>query len=84
MDVPADSADAKVAELREAVGTIRALVPAFRGGPMSEYVPMAVARLVEAVADSMDRGDPVRDQVVSSALEIARHLRSHRPGESPG
>jgi hypothetical protein len=84
MDVPVDGRHAKVAELREAVGTIRALVPAFRGGPISEYVPIAVARLVEAVADSVDRGDPVRDQVVSSALEIARHLRTHRPGEPPG
>jgi hypothetical protein len=84
MDVPADGRHAKVAELREAVGTIRALVPAFRDGPISEYVPIAVARLIEAVADSVERGDPVRDPIVSSALEIARHLRTHHPDEAAG
>jgi hypothetical protein len=77
----AGGSHAKSAELREAVSTIRALVPAFRGGPISEFVPIAVAKLVEAVADSMDRGDPVRDQITSSALEIARHLRTYRPQE---
>jgi hypothetical protein len=77
MDV--DGAHAKARELREAAGTLRGLVPGFRGGPISEFVPVAAAKLLEAVADSVDRGDPVRDQITSSALEIARHLRTYRP-----
>jgi hypothetical protein len=77
----AGGSHAEAAELREAAVTVRALVPAFRGGPISEFVPIAVAKLLEAVADSVDRGDPVRDRITSSALEIARHLRTYRPQE---
>jgi hypothetical protein len=36
------------------------------------------------VADSIGRGDEVRDSISSSALEIARHLRYFPSGPSHG
>jgi len=78
-DGPADDA----AELRDAAETLRSLVPSFRGGPVSEFVPVAVAKLLEAVATSVVNGDAVSDELRSSALEIARHLRTY-PHQRPG
>lgn len=75
-----------VDELREAAETLRGFVPQFRDGrQVSEFVPLAMGKLLDAVADSIGRGDDVRDSISSSAMEIARHLRyfpteeSHRP-----
>lgn len=62
---------------------MRRLVPEFRGGPVSEFVPLAVAKLLDAVADSLDRGDEVRDPISSTALEIARHVTRYHSG-GPG
>jgi hypothetical protein len=70
-----------VDELRVAAETLREFVPQFRDGrPVSEFVPLALGKLLDAVADSMGRGDDLRDSITSSALEIARHLR-HFPSE---
>jgi hypothetical protein len=71
-----------VDELREAAETLRGFVPQFRDGrPVSEFVPVALGKLIDAVADSIARGDDVRDSISSSALEIARHLH-YFPEES--
>lgn len=65
-----------VDELREAAEALRGFVPQFRDGrPVSEFVPVAIGKLIDAVADSIARGDEVRDSISESALEIARHLR---------
>jgi hypothetical protein len=80
MNRPAPGPHEKATELREAAGTLRGLVPTFRESTISEVVPVAAARLLDAVADSVDRGDPVRDQITMSALEIARHLHAYLPG----
>ena len=69
----------EASELQEAAETLRELVPRFRGGPVSEFVPVAVARLLDAVATSLVSGDPVSDALRSSALEIARHVRTYKP-----
>jgi hypothetical protein len=79
MNAPAEGPHDKAIELRDAAGTLRELVPTFRETDISEFVPIAAAKLLEAVADSVDRGDPVRDQITSSALEIARHLHTYLP-----
>jgi hypothetical protein len=72
---PSGSRKDPVEELREAAGTLREFVPQFRDGrPVSEFVPLAIGKLIDAVADSIARGDEVRDSISSSALEIARHL----------
>lgn len=76
--------DGASVELREAATTLRGLVPSFRDTAISEYVPVAAAKLLDAIADSLDRQDPVRDQITSSALEIARHLRAYRPFNQGG
>ncbi|WP_433276347.1 hypothetical protein ACQPZA_34210 [Pseudonocardia xinjiangensis] len=80
---PSDPHQGYVDELREAAETLRGFVPQFRDGrPVSEFVPLALGKLLDAVADSMGRGDEMRDSISSSALEIARHLR-HFPAEEP-
>jgi hypothetical protein len=61
------------------VVVLRAIVPQFRDGPVSEFVPFALANLLDAVADSLERGEEIRDSIRSSALEIARHLRTYPP-----
>jgi hypothetical protein len=83
---PSDPHKGNVDELREAAETLRGFVPQFRDGrPVSEFVPLALGKLLDAVADSIGRGDEMRDSISSSALEIARHLRhfpteeAHRP-----
>ena len=80
-DAPPDRqhAAARAAELREAAKTLRSLVPRFRGGPISEFVPLSIAKLIDAVADSIAGNRPVSDSVVTSALEIARHLHTYLP-----
>jgi hypothetical protein len=73
---PSDSRKDNVDELREAAETLRGFVPQFRDGrPVSEFVPIALGKLLDAVANSIGRGDEVRDSISSSALELARHLR---------
>jgi hypothetical protein len=80
---PSNGAPNDAAELRDAADTLRRLVPSFRGGPVSEFVPVAVAKLLDAVATSLVAGDAVSDTLRSSALEIARHLRTY-PHQRPG
>jgi hypothetical protein len=63
-------------ELREGAGRLRSLLPRFRDAPGGEFVPMAVAGLLEAVAEGVSRSEPVRDSVRQRALEIARHIPS--------
>jgi hypothetical protein len=80
---PSDSRDGPVDELREAAETLRGFVPQFRDGrPVSEFVPLAIGKLIDAVADSIARGDDVRDSISKSALEIARHLHYFPSGPS--
>ena len=66
-------------ELREAAVRLRTLVPRFREAPGSEFVPMAVAGLLEAIAECVSRSDPLRDSVRQRALEIARHVPNTPP-----
>ncbi|GAA1191100.1 hypothetical protein [Pseudonocardia alaniniphila] len=80
---PSDSRKDPVDELREAAETLRGFVPQFRDGrPVSEFVPLAIGKLIDAVADSIARGDDVRDAISGSALEIARHLHYFPSGPS--
>jgi hypothetical protein len=82
---PSGSRKDAAEELREAAETLRGFVPQFRDGrPVSEFVPVALGKLLDAVADSIGRGDEVRDSISSSALEIARHLRYFPSGPSHG
>jgi transposase len=61
-------------ELAGAAARLRELVPRFRETPVTEFVPIAVAGLLDAIADSLSRGDPLRDAVTQRALELARHV----------
>ena len=81
-DLSATSARRNAAELRQAADTLSGLVPQFRGGPVSEFVPLTVAKLLQAVADSLDDGRPVSEGIRGSAMEIARHLRTYGPAVS--
>jgi hypothetical protein len=73
---PSDHRKDDVDELRDAAETLRGFVPQFRDGrQVSEFVPLALGKLLDAVADSIGRGDDVRESISSSAMEIARHLR---------
>ena len=83
-DLSSGSAGRNAAELREAAATLRGLVPQFRDGPLSEFVPLTVSNLLEAVADWLVGGDVADDAVRSSALELARHLRTYGSGMSSG
>jgi hypothetical protein len=84
-DMGSDSAGRNAAELREAAATLRGLVPHFRdGSPVSEFVPLTVSNLLEAVADWLLGGDVADDAIRSSALELARHLRTYGSGMSDG
>ena len=79
-DLSQASAARNAAELRQAADTLRGLVPQFRDGPVSEFVPLTVSKLLEAVADSLENDDGVSAGVRGSAMEIARHLRTYGPG----
>ena len=76
------SAGRNAAQLRQAADTLYGLVPQFRGGPVSEFVPLTVAKLLQAVADSLDDGRPVSEGIRGSAMEIARNLRTYGPAVS--
>jgi hypothetical protein len=77
MPVPEDEmAQDDARELRAAAVRLRALIPRFREAPGTEFVPHAVANLLEAVAECVSRNEPLRDSVRQRALEIARHVPS--------
>ena len=76
-DAQKDQEDAR--ELRKAAARLRVLVPRFREVPGTEFVPMAVAGLLEAIADCVGRSEPLRDSVRMRALEIAHHVPSTPP-----
>ncbi len=63
-------------ELRAAAVRLRGLMPQFQEVPGTEFVPMSVASLLEAIAESVSRDEPLRDSVRQRALEIARHIPS--------
>jgi hypothetical protein len=63
-------------ELQAAAVRLRALIPRVREAPGTEFVPLAVANLLEAVAGCLSRSEPLRDSVRQRALEIARHVPS--------
>jgi hypothetical protein len=41
--------------------------------PDLEYVELGTAKLFDAIASSLDRGDGMRDDVRTRAMELARH-----------
>lgn len=45
--------------------------------PGTEFVLLAIAKLLEAIAGSLDSGDQLRYEVHRSALEIARHIHRY-------
>jgi hypothetical protein len=67
-------ADDDARELRTAAARLRDLMPRFLETPGTEFVPMSVAGLLEAIADSVSRDEPLRDAVLQRALEIAHHV----------
>jgi hypothetical protein len=75
--VPKDQkAQDDVRELRSAAVRLRNLIPQFREAPGTEFVPLAVAGLLEAIAECVSRDEPLRDSVRQRALEIAHHVPS--------
>jgi hypothetical protein len=51
----------------------------YRTQPPGEFAMYAVARLLDSLAGSLRRCQPLRHEVVSSAMEIARHVRTYLP-----
>jgi hypothetical protein len=77
MPVPQDQkAHDDARELRAAAVRIRDLIPRFREVPGTEFVPLSVANLLEAIAECVIRNEPLRDSVRQRALEIAHHVRN--------
>jgi hypothetical protein len=80
MLVPKDQkARDDVRELRSAAVRLRDLIPRFRDAPGTEFVPLSVANLLEAIADCVSRDEPLRDSVRQRALEIAHHVPDTPP-----
>ena len=51
----------------------------YRTHPPGEFAMYAVARLLDSLAGSLRRGRPLRHDVVSTAMEIARHVQTYLP-----
>ena len=51
----------------------------FRPRPPGEYALLGLARLLDALAFSLHRGNEVHHTVVSGAMEIARHVTTYLP-----
>lgn len=49
----------------------------------AQYPPHGVARLLEALAGTAERGDELRPAVVEAATELAGHIRHYDPGHDP-
>jgi hypothetical protein len=49
----------------------------YRTHPPGEFAMYAIAQLLDSLAGSLRRGQPLRHDVVSSAMEIARHVRTY-------
>lgn len=45
-----------------------------------QYALYGIARLLDALASSAERGDELRQEVVSAAVELARHIHRYVPG----
>jgi hypothetical protein len=76
-EIQGDQEDAR--ELRAAAARLRDFLPRFQEVPGGEFVPMAVANLLEAIAECVSRSEPLRDSVRQRALEIAHHVPSTPP-----
>jgi hypothetical protein len=59
--------------LRRSSTEIRQLLTRHQLSPDLEYVELGTAKLLDAIASSLDRGDGMRDDVRTRALELARH-----------
>jgi hypothetical protein len=44
-----------------------------------EYALFGVARLLDALAESLERGDVLRDEVLSAADDLSRHIYHYVP-----
>lgn len=65
-------------ELRAAAARLRDLMPRFPEIQVTEFVPMSMASLLDAIAESVSRDEPMRASVRQRALEIAHHV-PHSP-----
>jgi hypothetical protein len=59
--------------LRRSSTEIRQLLTRHQSSPDLEYVELGTAKLLDAIASSLDRGNGMRDEVRTRALELARH-----------
>jgi hypothetical protein len=64
---------------RTAADELRRRPSGGRGDP-GQYALYGLARLLDALAGSAERGDDLRDEVVSAAVELARHIHRYVPG----
>lgn len=69
----------RVAALREAVGLLdeRNSGDLHIPSPSAEFILFETARLLEAIANSVERGDPVPYNVLESAERFARHIHRY-------
>jgi hypothetical protein len=68
-----------VAALREAVRLLDERTPARVQIPSAgtEHLVFSTARLLEAIAASMEHGEPVADDVIEKSAQIARHIQHY-------
>ena len=65
--------------LRRGAEMLRDLVPTFHRGPVSEFVPSSVAKLLDAVSNALEEGREMPDDLVRGALEVAYHVLHRGP-----
>ena len=65
--------------LRRGAEMLRNLVPSFRQGPVSEFVPSSVAKLLDAVSNALEEGREMPDDLVQGAVEVAHHVLRRGP-----
>ena len=55
------------------------------GGPHDPgpYAVLGIARLLDALADTLHSGDRLRHDVVTATDELARHIHRYVPGHDP-
>jgi hypothetical protein len=59
--------------LRRSATELHQLLSRRQLSPELEYVELGTAKLLDAIASSLDRGDGMRDDVRNRAVELARH-----------
>jgi hypothetical protein len=69
--------NADVLLLRHAAVEIRKVLAGHRTGPGQEYFELGTAKLLDSIAGSLARGDHMRDDIRTHAVELARHALAY-------